>query len=149
MNARMQCAFMAQNEDDAVQRHRDLRMVMLTKSIESTERLVDLKMKMYDRMGEAGGDTYSLTGINLLMEKLEQLNADLETMVSEVRLTNPIVGNVLDNAKIAMGLVTLAGTPLAGKGDDSNGLVTDTTRGMPKCDEDEDDDNDESMFEDC
>jgi hypothetical protein len=53
----MQCAFMAQNEDDAVQRHRDLRIVMLTKSIESTERLVDLKMQMYDRMGEAGGNT--------------------------------------------------------------------------------------------
>ncbi len=102
---------------------------------------------MYDRMGEAGGDTYSLTGINLLMEKLEQLNADLETMVSEVRLTNPIVGNVLDNAKIAMGLVTLAGAPSSEKVNDSNGLVTGTTRGMPKCDED--DDNDESMFEDC
>jgi hypothetical protein len=28
MNAQMQCAFMAQNKDDAVQRHRDLRMVM-------------------------------------------------------------------------------------------------------------------------
>ncbi len=44
--------------------------------------------------------------INLLMEKLEQLNADLASMVSEVRLTNPIVGNVLDNEKKAMGLVT-------------------------------------------
>ena len=140
MNARMQCAFMAQNEDDAVQRHRDLRMVMLTKSIESTERLVDLKMKMYDRMGDAGGDTYSLTGIHLLMEKLEQLNADLETMVSEVRFTNPIVGNVLDNAKIAMGLVTLVGKTLAGKANDSNSLVTDTTTiGMPKSNEDDDD----------
>ncbi len=142
----MQCAFMAQNEDDAVQRHCDLRMVMLTKSIELTERLVDLKMKMYDRMGEVGGDTYSLTGINLLMEKLEQLNADLETMVSEVRLTNPIVGNVLDNAKIAMGLLTLAGKTLAGKGDDTNSLVTDTTMGMPK--RDEDDDKEEGVFED-
>ena len=101
---------------------------------------------MYDRMGEAGGDTYSLKGIHLLMEKLEELNADLETMVLEVRLTNPIVGNVLDNAKIAMGLVTLAGKTLAAKRDDSNGLVTDTTRGMPKCDEE--DDNDEGVFED-
>ena len=69
MNARMQCAFMAQNEDDAVQRHRDLRMVMLTKSIEPTECLVNLKMKMYDRMGRDGGDTFSMTAINLLMEK--------------------------------------------------------------------------------
>jgi hypothetical protein len=80
------------------------------------------------------------------MEKLEQLNANLETMVSEVRLTNPIVGNVLDKAKIVMGLVTLAGKTLAGKGDDTNSLVTDTTMGMPKCDED--DDNEEGVFED-
>ena len=31
MNAQMQCAFMAQNKDEAVQHHRDLHMVMLTK----------------------------------------------------------------------------------------------------------------------
>ncbi len=72
----MQFAFMAQNEDNAVQRHRDLFMVMLTKSIESTERLVDLKLKMYDRMCHDGSDTYSLMAINLRMEKLEKLNAD-------------------------------------------------------------------------
>jgi hypothetical protein len=45
MQARMQCAFMAQNEDDAIQRHRDMRMVMLTKQIESTKRLIELKIK--------------------------------------------------------------------------------------------------------
>ncbi len=44
-----------------------------------------------------------------------------------------------------MGLVTLAGKTLAGKGDGSNSLVTDTTIGMPKCDED--DDNAECIFE--
>ena len=52
-------------------------MVMLTKSIESTERLVELKMKMYDRMGVEGSETTSLMAINLLIKKLEQLNADL------------------------------------------------------------------------
>ena len=31
MQAQMQCAFMAQNKDDAIQQHRDMRMVMLTK----------------------------------------------------------------------------------------------------------------------
>jgi hypothetical protein len=75
------------------------------------------------------------------MDKLEQLNSDLESMVLEVRLTNPIVGNVLDNAKIAMGLVTPAE-----KGDDSIRLVADNTRGMPKCDKE--DDNDEEIGED-
>ena len=68
---------MTQNEDDAVQRHRVMRIVMLAKSIESTEILVELKMKMYDRMGVEGSETNSLMAINLLMEKLEQLNADL------------------------------------------------------------------------
>ncbi len=96
---------------------------------------------MYDRVGRDGSDTYSLTAINLLMDKLEQLILDLESIVLEVRLTNPIVGNVLDNAKIAMGLVTPAV-----KGDDSIRLVMDNTRGMPKCDEE--DDNDEEVGED-
>ena len=38
MQARMQCAFMAQNEDDANQCRQDMRMMMLTKQIESAER---------------------------------------------------------------------------------------------------------------
>ena len=153
LNSQMQCAFMAQNEDDAVQRHRVMHIVMLAKSIESAEILVELKMKMYDRMGVEGSETNSLTAINLLMEKLEQLNADLASMVSEVRLTNPIVGNVLDNAKIAMGLVTTA------NGNDAMGLVTTANRNMGrlKCDvdkmmgmpkRDEDYDNDEDVVED-
>jgi len=122
---RMQCAFMAQNEDNAVQRHRDMRMVMLTKSIESTERHVELKMKMADRMGVDSSETQHLMAINRLMEKLEQLNTDLASMVAEVRLTNPIVGNVLDKAKKAMGLIT---TTANGNDDEK--------KGMPKCDED-------------
>jgi hypothetical protein len=128
---RMQCAFMAQNEDDAVQRHRDMRMVMLTKSIESTERLVELKMKLADRMGVEGSESDNLMAINRLMEKLEQLNADLSSMVLEVRMTNPIVGNVLDNAKKAMGLVTTT----ANRNDDEK-------KGRPKCDENYDNEED-------
>ena len=49
---------MAQNEDYAVQHHQDMHMVMLTKSIESTKRLVELKMKMSDRMGVEGSETH-------------------------------------------------------------------------------------------
>jgi hypothetical protein len=128
---RMQCAFMAQNEDDAVHRHRDMRMVMLTKSIESTERLVELKMKLADRMGVEGSESDNLMAINRLMEKLEQLNADLSSMVLEVRMTNPIVGNVLDNAKKAMGLVT---TTANGNDDEK--------KGRPKCDENYDNEED-------
>ena len=99
MQARMQCTFMAQNEDDANQRHREICMMMLTKQIESTERLIELKMKMSERM-----DVDSFEGINNLMDKLERLNADLEIMMGEVRSINPIVGNVLENAAKSMGL---------------------------------------------
>jgi hypothetical protein len=85
----------------------------------SVYRLVELKMKMSDRMGVEGLETHNLMAINLLMEKLEQVNADLAFMVSEVRLTNPIVGNVLNNAKKAMGLVTTTAN-----GNDEKGLAT-------------------------
>ncbi len=43
----------------------------------------------------------------------------------------------------AMGLVTPAGN-----GDDSIGLVTDKMRGMPKCDEEDDNDEDVGKDED-
>ena len=111
-------------------------MLMLTKSIKSTERLVELKMKMSDRIGADGLETHSLMAINLLMSKLEQLNADLDSMVSEVRLTNPIVGNVLDNAKKAVGLETTV------NGTDGRLETTEETMGMPKRNEDSDNNGD-------
>ena len=36
MQSKMQCAMMAQNKDDADQRHRDMHMLIVTKQIEST-----------------------------------------------------------------------------------------------------------------
>ncbi len=99
MQARVQCACMAQNEDDANQHHRDIRMMMLMKQIESTESLIELKMKMPEMIGV---DLFAV--INNLMDKLEWLNADLEMMMGEVRSIDPIVGNVLENAAKSMGL---------------------------------------------
>jgi hypothetical protein len=98
-------------------------MVMLTKQIKSTERLLELKMKMSDRIGGGGLEAHCFMAINTLMDKLEKLNSDLDSMMSEVRATNPIVGNVLANAAKAMGLDSAA------KG-----------MGMPKCNEDNGDD---------
>jgi hypothetical protein len=123
MQTQMQCEFLAQNKDDAIQRHRDIRMVMLTKQIESTERLIELKIKMSDRMGGGGLVANCFTAIHTLMDKLEKLNADLDSMMSEVRATNPIVGNVLVNAAKTMGLDSAA-----------------KVMGMPKRDEDNEDD---------
>jgi hypothetical protein len=89
-------------------------MVMLTKQIKSTERLIELKIKMSDRMGGGGSEA-----IETLMGKLDSLSATLDSMMSEVRVANPIVGNVLANATKAMGL-------------ESDAQV----KGMPKRDED-------------
>ncbi len=104
MQWKMQCAMMAQNKDDAKQRHCDMRMMMITKQIESTERLVELKLKTSERMSLGGSEAQVFSSINLLMEKLERLNGDLETMMNVKRTTNPIVGNVLVTAAKAMGL---------------------------------------------
>jgi hypothetical protein len=95
-------------------------MVMLMKQIKSTERLIELKMKMSNRTGGGGLEAHCFMAINTLMDKLEQLNSDLDSMMSEVRSTNPIIGNVLANAAKAMGL-------------DSAAKVV----GMPKCNEDD------------
>jgi hypothetical protein len=98
-------------------------MVMLTKQIKSTKRLIVLKIKMSDRMGGGGLDANYFMAIHTLMDKLEKLNADLDSMMLVVRTTNPIVGNVLANAANAMGLDSAA-----------------KVMGMPKHDEDNKDD---------
>ena len=104
MQSKMQCALMAQNEDDTDQRHRDMRMLMLSKQIESTERLIELKLKTSERMIMGGSEAQVNFSIQLLMEKLERFSEELETMMQEKRKTNPIVGNVLTMAAKAMGL---------------------------------------------
>jgi hypothetical protein len=105
MQSKMQCAMMAQNEDNAEQRHCDMRMMMIMKQIKSSERLVEIKLKTSERMNLGGSDKAQVfSSINLLMEKLKRLNEDLETMMKEKRTTNPIVGNVLAIAAKAMGL---------------------------------------------
>ena len=104
MQSKMHCAMMAQNEDDAEQRHRDMRMLIVTKQIEYTERLVELKLKTSARMSSADSEAQVNFAINLLMEKLEGYHGVLETMMEEKRTINPIVGTVLSMAATAMGL---------------------------------------------
>jgi hypothetical protein len=104
MQSKMHCAMMAQNEDDANQRHRDMRMLIVTKQIEYTERLVELKLKTSAGMSSADSEAQVNFAVNLLMEKLEGYHGVLETMMEETRTINPIVGTVLSMAATAMGL---------------------------------------------
>jgi hypothetical protein len=146
MQSKMQCAMMAQNEDDADQRHRDMRMLILTKQIESTEQLVELKLKMSARMSSVGLDAQVNFAINLLMEKLEGFHGVLETMIEETRTPNQIVCNVLSMAAtamrlekgaMAMGLAKGATAMGLAKGATAMGLAKGATAmGLEKGDED-------------
>jgi hypothetical protein len=55
-------------------------------------------------MSLGGSEVQIFMSINLLMEKLDKLNEQLDAMMTEKRSTNPIVGNVLTIASKAMGL---------------------------------------------
>jgi hypothetical protein len=74
----------------------------LTSITETKECLVELKLKTLKRMSLGGSEVQIFMSINLLMEKLEKLNTDLDAMMAEKRLTNLIVGNVLAIASKAM-----------------------------------------------
>jgi hypothetical protein len=81
-----------------------MRIVMLTKQIDSTNRLVELKLKMSEMMSSSGLEAQVFMSINILMNKLEKLNVDLDGMMTEKRTTNPIIGNVFNHAARALGL---------------------------------------------
>jgi hypothetical protein len=59
MSIAMKASFgiMAQNEDDAVQRHHNMRWATITKLIDSEQRMIDVKMKLADSiLGNGLGD---------------------------------------------------------------------------------------------
>jgi hypothetical protein len=100
--------FMAQNEDDAVQRHRDMRWATITKMIDTTQKMIDVKMNLADSMVGNGrmGDDLRMSVLKM-MEKIEKWNEELELMMAEKRESNPIVGRVLEHAAHSMGLTLL------------------------------------------
>ena len=92
--------FMAQNEDDAVQRHRDMRWATITKMIDTTQKMMDVKMKLADSM-VGNGDELRMSVLKM-MEKIEKWNEELEIMMDEKHESNPIVGRVLKHAMHSM-----------------------------------------------
>lgn len=104
LQMKIQCGMIAQFEEDASHWRRELQLVHLTKLIKSTKKLIELKIRMVDRIGNGDVSTQFNFSINALMEKLEGLNGQLEQLSAEKSKTNPIVGSVLDQAAVAMGL---------------------------------------------
>jgi hypothetical protein len=82
--------FMAQNEDDDVQRHHDMRWATITKLIDSEQKVIDVKMKLADSMlGNGLGDQFRMSVI-LMMDKIDKLNEKLALLKNEKRVSNPI-----------------------------------------------------------
>ena len=104
LQMKIQCGMIAQSEEDAIHHRRELKLVQLSKLIESTENLIGLKLKMVDRIGNGDSSAQFNMSINILMEKLERLNGELEQLSADTTKINPIVGSVLDQAAKAMGL---------------------------------------------
>ena len=112
--------FMAQNEDDAVQRHHDMRWATITKMIYTTQKMIDVKMTLADSMvGNGMGDELRMSVLKM-MEKIEKWNEELELMMAEKRESNLIVGCVLEHAARSMGLNLATMTTATSKNDDEN-----------------------------
>ena len=103
MEAKLQCGMIAQTEDEAEHCRHELDVVRLSKLIDSTEKHIDLKLKMVEKFGEEYHAQFMMS-INLLMEKLDRLNEELEKSGRGETKQNPIIGSVLKQAARAMGL---------------------------------------------
>jgi hypothetical protein len=101
---RMQFGLMAQNEDSAAQAHRDLRVVTIMKRAELTQKMIQMKMTMWEKMVDGEDKDIIYESIHLLFEKAEDLETQLQEVGSEERVCNPIVLSVLSNVATSMGL---------------------------------------------
>jgi hypothetical protein len=123
--------FMAQNEDDADQRHRDMRWATITKMIDTTQKMIDLKMRLAESMVGNGMCGELRMSVFKMMEKIEKWNEEMERMMEEKRESNPIVGRVLEHAARSMGLAV----PSTNRTTSGLGVGATTTGGTSKNDD--------------
>ena len=103
----MQFGLMAQNEDSAAQAHRDLRVVTIMKRAELTQKMIQMKMTMWEKMVDGAAKERMYESIQELFVKSEDLETQLQDVGSEERVCNPIVLSVLSNVATSMGLSSL------------------------------------------
>jgi hypothetical protein len=124
--------FMAQNKDDAVQRHHDMRWATLTKMIDTEQRMIDVKMKLMDSMVVAGGSGEQLRmSVLIMMDKIDKWNNELGLLGKEKRVSNPIVERVLEHNARSMGMV--ASTPDDGWPCEACPFMNTDPKWPPKC----------------
>ena len=88
---RMQFALMVQNEDSAAQAHRDIRLVTILKRAELTQKMIEMKMSMWEKMGDGAAKEKIYEPIQYLFDKSEDLQTQLQDVGLEERVCNPIV----------------------------------------------------------
>ena len=103
----MQFGLMAQNEDSAAQMHCDLRLVTIMKRVELTQKMIQMKMTMWEKMVDGAVKEIMYESIHELFGKSEDLETQLQDVGSEERVCNPIVLSVLSNVATSMGLSSL------------------------------------------
>jgi len=98
---------MAQNEDSAAQAHRDLCIVTIMKRAELTQKMIQMKMTMWEKMVDGAVKEIMYELIHDFFVKSEDLETQLQEVGSEERVCNPIVLSVLSNIATSMGLSSL------------------------------------------
>jgi hypothetical protein len=105
---------MAQNEESAVQAHRDMRMTGIMKRIENNTQLIQIRMSLWKELDEGEVKNTMMKYISDLLAKGEHLDSELEGMIAEGRNSNPIVNHLLFNAASSMGYKIDAGDEVMG-----------------------------------
>ena len=95
---------MAQNKDSAAQAHCDMRLVAIMKRAELTQKMIEMKMGMWEKMEDGAAKEKIYESIQDLFDKSEDLQTQLQDVGSEERVCNPIVLSVLSNVATSMGL---------------------------------------------
>jgi hypothetical protein len=100
----MQFGIMAQNEYSAAHAHRDMHLVSIMKRAELTQKMIEMKMSMWEKMGDGDAKDKIYESIQDLFDKSEDLHTQLQDIGSEERVYNPIVLSVLSAVATSMGL---------------------------------------------
>ena len=92
----MQLGLMAQNKDSTVQAHRDMQLVMIMKRVELTQKMIEIKMIMWEKikMGSGVFKDKILESIENLFVQLEDLQTQLQEIGLQECVSNPIVVSV-------------------------------------------------------
>ena len=76
--------------------------------IDTEQRMIDIKMKLMDSMVIVGGLSEQLQmSVLTMMDKIDKWYNELGLLGKEKRVSNPIVGRVLDHAAHSIGIVAM------------------------------------------